>query len=299
MSLNLANVVQAVNETVPPVPFINWQYVYCFFVTLFGGTCAEDTVAIPGVDVPSVTVPSVDTVVDAAVTGGQGALDSANAAGGGFWSWLWPFGDGSAGAGGASGVTDGALQAGQQGADVGFWSSVVSSIPEPIMVVLSTIGAALSFLWNVFSILSHTLSGLLFLAILVAVGGIVMIRLKEWSALSALPPRPSGKSYGWSRWQDLLDAAMTAEPKRWREAVLAADGMLGELLTRLGYHGESTVVQMRSVPEGAFVTLPQAWEAHRIRNFIAHKNSNFILTQREAFRVMKLYEQVFEEFDFI
>ncbi|MCL9971804.1 MAG: hypothetical protein NBV63_00100 [Candidatus Pacebacteria bacterium] len=294
MSLNVANVAQTVTDTVPAVPFINWQYVYCFFVTLFGGTCAEDTLTVPSIDVPA--VPSVDTVVDAAVTGGQGALDSAHAAGGGFWSWLWPFGN----AGPTSGSgTGGVVDAVQPVTDVGFWASVASSIPEPIMVVLSTIGAVFSFLWNLFSILSHTLSGILFLAILVAVGGIIMIRLKEWSALGALPPRPSGKSYGWSRWQDLLDAAMTAEPKRWREAVLAADTMLGELLTRIGYHGESTVVQMRSIPEGAFVTLPQAWEAHRIRNFIAHKNSNFILTQREAFRVMKLYEQVFEEFDFI
>ncbi len=143
------------------------------------------------------------------------------------------------------------------------------------------------------------MSLLLLIAILAAIAGIIFIRLTEWSRYGTLPPRPSGKSYGWSRWQDLLDAAMSTEPKRWRDGIIAADAMLGELLSKLGYFGEATAEQLRQVPEGAFVTLPQAWEAHRVKSFVAQRSSNFILTQREAFRVMKLYEQVFEEFDFI
>jgi hypothetical protein len=286
MNLNLA----AIAETGAYIPFINWQYVYCYIITLFGRTCATDTIALPTVDVPSVEV-----VLDTASSTAQGALDATQGAGGGFWSWLWPFG------GGGGGATDvaGSVASGAAGSDIGFWAGLASYVPGPIKALFNIIGSIFSFLWDLFSFVSYSISAVLLLAVLVALGGIILLRIKEWTELGTLPPRPTGKSYGWSRWQDLLDTAMSAEPKRWRESVVEADGMLGELLTKLGYHGQTTSEQMRSIPDGAFVTLPQAWEAHRIRNFIAHKSSNFILTQREAFRVMKLYEQVFEEFDFI
>lgn len=265
------------SEAADYVPYLNWQYIYCFFVSLFGGACNPE---VSGVEVPTVEVPDVD-IGDLATT----TVD----AGGGFWSWLWPFGSGGTGDGG--GVAVGGTS------EAGFWSGVRLS-PEALAVV-NAIGDFFSLLWSAFSWLSYSISGILFIAILGTLVGLALIRMKEWNDYGVLPPRPSGKSFGWSRWQDLLDAAMTSEPKRWREAIVAADDMLGELLTRLGYHGETTAEQLRSVPEGAFVTQSQAWEAHRIRNFVARRNSNFILTQREAFRVLKLYEQVFEEFDFI
>jgi carboxylesterase type B len=97
----------------------------------------------------------------------------------------------------------------------------------------------------------------------------------------------------------ILDRTISLEPKAWKESVQEADIMLGELLAKLGYQGQNTHERLRAVQEGAFVTLPNAWEAHRIRNFISAPSSDYILTQREAFRVLKLYEQVFEEFDFI
>ncbi len=263
------------SQAVEYIPFLNLQYLYCFFVSLFGGSCNPEVGAV------DVEVPTVEGVGDIATTTAQAAD--------GFWSWLWPFGGGQEVAVSTTTATE----------STGFWTGIVSSVPDPVLAVFSAIGTVISFLWTVFSWLSYSVSALFFIAITAALVGLILIRMKEWSTLGTLPPRPTGKSYGWSRWQDLLDASMAVEPKRWREAILAADGMLGELLTKLGYHGETTHEQLRSVPEGAFVTLSQAWEAHRIRNFVAQRNSNFILTQREAFRVLKLYEQVFEEFDFI
>lgn len=272
MSLNVAAAVAAV----PNVPFINWQYVYCYLVSLFGRVCATDPASLPSIEIP--------TVPDLGITSGTAATSG----GGGFWSWLWPFHSSASG-----------VQAAGSASDVAFWASVGAFIPEPIKVVFGAIGTVLGFLWSAFSFLSYTVSTLLFLGLIVALVVLALIRVKEWTDFGTLPKRVSGKSYGWSRWQDLLDATMTTEPKRWRDGIIAADDMLGELLTKLGYFGHSTAEQMRHVPDGAFVTLPQAWEAHRIRNFVVQRNSNFILTQREAFRVMKLYEQVFEEFDFI
>ena len=286
MSTNLAAVAEVITETVPAVPFINWQYVYCWIISLFGAKCATNTPELPTVDVPGVEGAG-GVLVDGAVDVGVAASDP------GFWSWLWPFGHSASDVGGASGAGAGV----GAGVDGGF--TLASLIPEPVLVLFNFIADVFLFLWSLFSVLSYTASLLLLFAIIAALAGLAYIRFTEWSMFGTLPPRPSGKNFGWSRWQDLLDAAMSTEPKRWKDGILAADQMLSELLAKLGYVGDSTQVQLSRVPEGAFVTLPQAWEAHRVRNFVAQKNSNFILTQREAFRVMKLYEQVFEEFDFI
>ena len=101
------------------------------------------------------------------------------------------------------------------------------------------------------------------------------------------------------QWDEFMDDALSNDPKLWKESILSADRMLGELLAALGIPGATTPDRMRALPEDAFQTVPQAWEAHRVRNFVSSGSSDFILTQREAYRVMKLYEQVFEEHHYI
>jgi hypothetical protein len=257
------------------IPFLNLQYFYCIIVSWLGKACT--TVGQGGIDV---TIPSVGTTTVQTVT----------TSGGSFWSWLWPFGS-SAGS-----AVDTGTSVGQS---VGFWAGIFNALPTPIAGVILTIGSIASFLWTTFSWLSYAFSGIVFLGILAAIAGIVFIRLKEWKAYGTLRETSAAQTFGWNRWQDILNEGMSTDPKRWKAGIMAADAMLGELLAKLGYIGENTGEQMRKVPEDAFVTLPAAWEAHRIKNFIAAKSSNYILTQREAFRVMKLYEEVFEEFHFI
>jgi hypothetical protein len=53
------------------------------------------------------------------------------------------------------------------------------------------------------------------------------------------------------------------------------------------------------VAKGDFKTLDAAWEAHKIRNAIAHEGSDFVLSQRESKRVIGLYEMVFNEFNYV
>ena len=46
-------------------------------------------------------------------------------------------------------------------------------------------------------------------------------------------------------------------------------------------------------------TLDSAWEAHKIRNKVAHRGTDFILTRREAKRVIGLYRNALQEFDYV
>lgn len=165
--------------------------------------------------------------------------------------------------------------------------------------LFGVVGGVIATLWGWFSALSYGLSFFLGALILFALFGLLMVRLRERGVYGTLPPEDATASEARTVWENLLEDAKSTDPKRWRAAILAADDMLGELLLSLGYEGMNTGERIRHLPEDAFVTVPVAWEAHRIKNLISSGASDFILTQREAFRTMKLYEQVFEEFDYV
>ncbi len=225
--------------------FLNIQYWYCYFYSLFGGYCR----AIDG--------PRIDGSLDVGVIGSASSTVSTSGSTG-FWgalvdgaSWIWGFA-----------------------------------------------GSFVWFVWSLFSVVALTYSGLVFLVILGTLVGFFLLRFRELSVYGNLAPIKNGAHAKQDVWATLLEDAMSTDPKRWRRAILEADVMLGAVLGKLGYEGATTPEKMRSVPDGAFVMLPVAWEAHRIRNFVSARSSDFILTQREAFRVMKLYEEVFEELGF-
>jgi len=101
------------------------------------------------------------------------------------------------------------------------------------------------------------------------------------------------------RWEHVLTLANSESPGDWRTAIIEADIMLDELLTGMSYHGDTLGDKLKSVEASDFRTLDLAWDGHKIRNRIAHHGSDFILTERETKRVIDLYRQVFQEFDYI
>jgi hypothetical protein len=98
------------------------------------------------------------------------------------------------------------------------------------------------------------------------------------------------------RWERVQALVASENPADWRVAIIEADVFLFELMKSMGYHGDGLGDMLKAVEKSDFATLDLAWEAHKIRNRIAHHGSDFILTNREAKRVIDLYRQVFEEF---
>lgn len=101
------------------------------------------------------------------------------------------------------------------------------------------------------------------------------------------------------KWERVMAHAESANEGDWRLAVLEADIMLSELLDNLSLPGDSIGDKLKVVEKSDFLTLDNAWEAHKIRNQIAHEGGDFLLSQREARRVVELYRTVFEEFQMI
>jgi hypothetical protein len=101
------------------------------------------------------------------------------------------------------------------------------------------------------------------------------------------------------RWDRIVAEINSDNEQSWRLAILEADIMLNELLDSLGYSGETMADKMKTVDRADFNTIDLAWEAHRARNRIAHESSETGLDQREARRIVDLYQRVFREFQFV
>ena len=101
---------------------------------------------------------------------------------------------------------------------------------------------------------------------------------------------------GWEKIISYLERGSEAE---WRMAILEADTLLDDLLSELKYPGDGVGDKLKLVEPSHMRNLDAAWEAHKIRNRIAHDGSKFPITYREARRVISLYEQVFREFGYV
>lgn len=109
----------------------------------------------------------------------------------------------------------------------------------------------------------------------------------------------SDRSPGAEQWDRIMKKLHSDSEAEWKMAIIEADGILGEILRAEGYVGEDIGEMLKSVEPSDFLTLESAWEAHKIRNSIAHDTMGIPLSHREAKRVIGLYEKIFREFTFI
>jgi hypothetical protein len=102
-----------------------------------------------------------------------------------------------------------------------------------------------------------------------------------------------------SRWQKVTSLLNSDNQNDWKQAILEADTMLDEILSSLGYQGESIGEKLKRVQPGEFKSVQDAWDAHLVRNRIAHDGSAYQLTHHQANQTIQLYRKVFEEFYYI
>ncbi len=99
-------------------------------------------------------------------------------------------------------------------------------------------------------------------------------------------------------WERVLDYTESLSESDWKLAIVEADIMLGELLEKLSVPGDTIGDKLKVIEKSDFTTLDKAWDAHKVRNQIAHE-SGFRLSQRETRRVVDLYRSIFDEFEMI
>jgi hypothetical protein len=125
-----------------------------------------------------------------------------------------------------------------------------------------------------------------------------------YSGVLPVPNLPIGKNpetenVSNRRWKNVQNLIQSHNLNDWKQAIIESDIMLDEMLDKMGYHGESLGDKLKQIEASDFLTLNQAWEAHKVRNQIAHKGSNYTLSRDEAEKVIDLYGEVFKEFYYI
>ena len=102
-----------------------------------------------------------------------------------------------------------------------------------------------------------------------------------------------------AKWAEVEKNINSVNPSDWKVAIIDADVLLGMILSRQGYSGDTIGDQLKAVNPSDMLTLQHAWDAHKVRNDIAHGAVDFQLNDRQAKATIELYKKVFEEFYYI
>lgn len=158
----------------------------------------------------------------------------------------------------------------------------------------------LGILWLIFVLLSFSLS--IFMLVLY---GYASTRRWEYFAQADRDLREAERQYDEQfrglrkndRLEDVLVHLESPSPNDWKLAIIEADIMLDELLKQRGFAGNTLGERLKSISPNQMESLSDAWEAHKVRNRIAHDGADFVLTRRIAEDTINRYRRVLGELD--
>ena len=164
-------------------------------------------------------------------------------------------------------------------------------------------------LWDIFRILSTVLTLLLLTAIVYVALRLKQVRKDENEAFDEIgrsarkkiedvEVSPGGIDAN-QKWGEIVTHIGSENPNDWRLAIIESDVLLEQILTRAGYPGDTLGEQLKNVATGDFESIRSAWDAHMVRNKIAHEGTGFEITHDEAKRVIHLYRRVFKDLEYI
>jgi hypothetical protein len=161
-----------------------------------------------------------------------------------------------------------------------FWDKIVHFFTE-----------TLSFVWI-----------LVIIAFLVLFCVVIYTRLKMYDLdqehkakyndhfVKPIPPPERARN---PRWEYIETMFTSSNSNDWRVAIIEADAMLDELVQSYNFPGNTLAERLKNASPKVMPTLQSAWQAHLVRNKIAHEGVNYQLSEREAQIVRKHFEFVF------
>ncbi len=181
-----------------------------------------------------------------------------------------------------------------------LWETIFKGFFNVLPIAVAAVKAVVGILIG----LSFPVALFLFIAIIYCVERLKVIRVKEEQIYDlkvepAFEPTDPGTAHLANRWESVMKHMDSKNENDWKQAIMEADIILDDILTKMGYRGESVGEKLKRVVTGDFHTLNEAWEAHKVRNQIAHEGSSFQLSEHDAKNVIHMYRKVFEEFYYI
>lgn len=115
---------------------------------------------------------------------------------------------------------------------------------------------------------------------------------------SALDTTPATGKYN-ETWNHIRERLLSDNASDWRLAIIEADIYMDRLLDQKGFHGDTIGDKLKQISPAELSSVQIAWEAHKVRNRIAHEGAAFALTMPESRRVLSYYEIVFRDLEVI
>lgn len=103
-----------------------------------------------------------------------------------------------------------------------------------------------------------------------------------------------------SQWQVVLDHVNSESPAEWKIAILEADDILDEILEDQGYEGDTVAEKLKSMSRTKIASYDDIWEAHKVRNEIAHGGSiEMDLSKKMARDTIAKFGNAFKELGYL
>ncbi len=100
------------------------------------------------------------------------------------------------------------------------------------------------------------------------------------------------------RWGEIRKHLSTEHQAEWKIAILEADTLLDDVLIKTGRSGENMGERLKGMNPADFASLQDVWDAHKIRNSIAHEPS-YPLSKSQAEEAISKYERALRELKYL
>lgn len=147
-----------------------------------------------------------------------------------------------------------------------------------------------------------TLAGVSFIFSLVALAVLVYssVRMSQEKqkihhSIHTLKPEEAETAKDHARWAHIQTLIESPHERDWREAIMESDIMLEDALVERGFLGATVAERLKTITPERLASIEDAWEAHKVRNRIAHEGIAYKIDNHLAYRTIKKYERVFKE----
>jgi len=163
---------------------------------------------------------------------------------------------------------------------------------------LTTVLSWASLLWSVYAIIAYALA--FFFLVVYIYASIQMDKLEDFMheelhAAEHAFAMQNGGGHVIDRFSELQAHTESTNPNDWKLAIIEADILLDDLLKQRGYAGISLGDRLKGISPSVLHSLDDAWQAHKVRNQIAHAGADFVLTQKIARETIMMYKRIFDE----
>ncbi|MDO8523512.1 MAG: hypothetical protein Q7S12_04530 [bacterium] len=109
---------------------------------------------------------------------------------------------------------------------------------------------------------------------------------------------PESKNKNIQEWSLIVTKSRLPDENERKFAIIAADALIERILDLAGYHGENLGDRLKKIESSDLDSLNDLWEAHKIRNRIAHEAS-YRLSLEDAARAIACFEKTLKELKYI